>query len=215
MKLMQARVLLFTVTLLGMLLLTAGCNNGSQDGDKSKDTIDTTQVVTVTPQDFPVNELADSLFGKPLTVTEEKGLKSTGVALIPVNQAMPEWLDQILSRESIVLFANGILKEMPEEVEFVQTNSVIYDAGEGLKAFVVNFSTRPSNASMIVYGGYMDEARSYWASQSSKEKLEMSVKGAKATADGVELVGEWVKTPKAVPFKAALSKNKSSLVNGK
>ncbi len=77
MKFMQARILLSTFVLLAMLLVTASCNSGTQDGDKSKDSIDTPQVVTVTPQDFPVNELADSLFGKPMTVSEDKALKIT------------------------------------------------------------------------------------------------------------------------------------------
>ncbi len=215
MKFTQARILFSSFALTGMLIFAAGCTGGTQGGDKDKDSIDTTQVVKVEPQDFPVNELSDSLFGKALTVTEEKGLKIVPTKLIPVTTAMPEWLDQIVSRESIVLFAQGILKDMPDEVEFVQTSSNLYDAGNGLSVFAVNFGTRPSNASMVIYGGYLDEAKSYWASQSSKEKLEMSLKGATAMADGVELVGEWVKTPKAVPFKATLTKTSGALVNGK
>ncbi len=215
MKFMQARILLSTFALASTLIWATGCKGGTQDGDKSKDSLDTTQVVHVEPQDFPVNELEDALFGKAVTISEEKGLKVAATKLIPVNTPLPEWLDQIISRESIVLFAQGILKEMPEEVEFVQTSSKLMDAGNGLSVFLVNFSTRPSNASMIVYGGYMDESKSYWASQTSKEKLEMNIQGATATADGVELVGEWTKTPKALPFKATLTKSASTLVNGK
>ena len=215
MKFTQARILFSAFALTGMLVLAAGCTGGAQDGDKTKDSIDTPQVVHVEPQDFPVNELPDSLFGKALTTTEEKGLKVAQTKLIPSSNPMPEWLDQIVSRESIVLFAQGILKDMPDEVEFVQTSSSLMDAGNGLSVFLVNFSTRPSNASMLVYGGYKDEANSYWASQSAKEKLDMKLLGATALDNGVELVGEWAKTPKAVPFKATLTKTSSALVNGK
>jgi hypothetical protein len=214
MKFTQARIFFASLALLGILVVVTGCNGGAQDGDKTKDSVDTPQVVRVEPQNFPVNELPDSLFGKAITTTEEKGLKTTTTQLTAVAGTMPEWLDQIISRESIVRFGNPILQEMPDEVEFVQTGSTLYDAGDNLFAFVVTFSTRPSNVSMVVYGGYMDEERSYWASQSSKDKLEMSLKGAKATTDGVELHGEWTGA-KTVPFKANLTKAKTTLVNGK
>jgi hypothetical protein len=215
MKFMQARILLGTFSLTGMLILAAGCNGASQDGDKTKDSIDTPQVVKVEPQDFPVNDLPDSLFGKALTTTEEKGLKVTPSKLIPVTSPLPEWLDQILSRESIVLFSTGILKDMPDEVEFVQTASSINDAGGNLNTFVVQYSTRPSNANMVVYGGYTDESHAYWASQASKDKLDMRIQAAKAIDGGVELLGEWAKSPTAVPFKATLTKTATTMVTGK
>jgi hypothetical protein len=215
MKFTQARILLLTFSLGGMLILAAGCNGGSQDGDKTHDSIDTPQVVKVTPQDFPVNELPDSLFGKATATSEQAGLKVTPAKLIPVTAPLPEWLDQILSRESIVLFSGSIMKDMPDEVEFVQTASAINDAGSNLTTFAVQYSTRPSNASMLVYGAYTDEQHAYWASQSSKDPLDMRIQSAKVIDNGVELMGEWAKKPKAVPFKATLTKTATTLVNGK
>lgn len=216
MKFQQARIFLGSLALGGILLWSTGCGGGSQEGDKAHDSIDTPQVVKVEPQDFPVNDLPDSLFGKVPQVKAEPSLKVTPGALTETRTSLPEWLDQILSRESIVLFANGILGSLPEEVEFVQSSSIVHDAGDGLKAFVVSYTTRPSSASMVVYGGWRSEEQSYWASYSSKEKLEVKVEAAQATANGVELSGTWAEgAAKAVPFKTTIVRGSSTLLKGK
>ncbi|HEX2899064.1 MAG TPA: hypothetical protein VHS96_05015, partial [Bacteroidia bacterium] len=157
MKLTQVRLLLTTFALTGMLVWATGCGGGTQEGDKTKDSIDTPQVVRVEPQNFPVNNLPDSIFGKAVTQGVEKGLKIGASNLVKTEGAFPDWLDQIISRESIVLFSSGILTTLPDEVEFVQTASSQYDGPEGWKAFAVNYSTKPSGASMVVYGAYHDE----------------------------------------------------------
>jgi hypothetical protein len=204
------RVLLATVLLAGVCIWITGCGGGTQDGDKSKDSIDTPQVVKVEPQDFPVNNLPDSLFGKVPAISNEK-VKLGEANLTAETGVLPDWLDQILSRESIVLFAKGILATMPDEVEFVQTESKLYAGPGGWKAFSVNFTTRPSNASMVVFGAYMDESQSYWASKSDKGKLAMTLKTVKAMDGGVELWGEWTHNTPAVPFHAKLTKTTTTL----
>jgi hypothetical protein len=211
MKFTQVRVLLFTFSLAGMLVLTGGCKGGSQDGDRTKDSIDTPQVVKVEPQDFPVNDLPDSIFGKVATKAMERSLKIGQANLTPAAGVLPDWLDQILSRESIVLFAKGILTALPDEVEFVQTGNALYDGPDGWKAFTVNFTTRPTDASMVVYGAYLNEEKSYWASQSDKGKLAMTLKVIKPTDKGVELWGEWTQGAKPVPFHATLTKETTTL----
>lgn len=211
MKLTSVRIGFATLLLAGILVAFSGCGGGTQGGDKSHDSIDTPQIVKVEPQNFPVNDLPDTIFGKELTQTTEKGLKLGAENLTAGTATLPDWLDQILSRESIVQFANGILSKMPDEVEFVQTASVHYDGPDNWKAFVVSFGTRPSDASIVVFGAYLDEERSYWASQSDKGKLSMTLKTVKAADKGVELWGEWTQTTKPTPFHAILTKEKSTI----
>ena len=190
---------------LTLALTLAGCGGGTQDGDKTHDSIDTPQVVKVEPQNFPVNDLPDSLFGKVATV--KKATVKAPAANLTANQSpLPDWLDQIVSRESIVLFAKGILNSMPDEVEFIQSGSTHYDGPDGWKAFAVAFSTRPSEASMVVYGAYQDEQRSYWASTTDKGKMTMALKAAAPKDGGVELWGESTLGDKAAPFHAVLAK---------
>jgi predicted small secreted protein len=204
------RTMMATFLLAGLCIWMAGCNSGTQEGDKGKDSIDTPQVVKVEPQDFPVNNLPDSLFGKWPAHSNER-VKLGEANLTAQTGVLPDWLDQILSRESIVLFANGILRTLPDEVEFVQTESTQYTGPDGWKAFVVNFTTRPSNAAMVVYGAYLDEQKSYWASHSDKGKLAMTLKTVKANDNGVELWGEWTQDTPATPFHATLTKNKTTI----
>lgn len=201
---------LFAALVLSLILTLIGCGGGTQDGDKTHDTIDTPQVVKVEPQNFPVNDLPDSLFGKLATV--KKGTVKAPAANLTANQTpLPDWLDQIVSRESIVLFAKGILNSMPDEVEFVQSSSTHYDGPDGWKAFCVAFSTRPSEASMVVYGAYQDEQRSYWASTTDKGKMSMALKAAAAKDNGVELWGESTLGDKATPFHAVLAKSSTTV----
>lgn len=211
MKVDSFRVLFSSLCLTVLLAVGTGCGGGKQDGDKGRDSIDTPQVVKVEPQNFPVNNLPDSLFGKKPVLAVEKGLKLGTANLTVATGTLPDWLDQILSRESIVLFAQGVLATMPDEVEFVQTGSSLYDGPEGWKAFVVNYSTRPSEAGMVVYGAYLSEDQSYWASQTDKAKLAMTLKTVKAADQGVELWGEWTQGPNPQPFHATLTKTATTV----
>ncbi|MFM2375607.1 MAG: hypothetical protein RLZZ165_704 [Bacteroidota bacterium] len=213
MRLKPMRIRFTTILLAGTLILATGCGGGTEGGDKAKDSIDTPQVVKIEPQNFPVNDLPDSIFGKQVVVKVEKGLKLGSANLVAGKGALPDWLDQITSRESIVRFADGILKSMPDEVEFFQTGNALYDGPDGWKVFSLNYGTRPSEASMIVYGAYLDEQRSYWASQSDTSKLAMTLKAVKAADNGVELWGEWTQGEKPVPFHAILTKEKTILAH--
>ena len=88
---------LFLALTLTLTLTLVGCGGGTQDGDKTHDTIDTPQVVKVEPQNFPVNDLPDSLFGKVATV--KKATIKAPAAILTANQSpLPDWLDQIVSR---------------------------------------------------------------------------------------------------------------------
>ena len=209
MKRFSTRSILASLTLATLVFATAGCTSSTDANTEAN--ADSTQVVKVEPQDFPVNELPESYFGKNVVVSQEKGLKVTSANIMQSSANFPDWLDQIISRESIVQFAQGILKDMPDELEFVQTASTHYDGPDGWKVFTVNFSTRPNSASIVIYGGYSNEEKSFWAAQHSKGKLNMDLKNVTATDNGIELMGEWTHTEKAVPFRANLSKEAASI----
>jgi hypothetical protein len=125
---------------------------------------------------------------------------------------MPEWLDQIISRESIVHFAQGILEAMPDEVEFAQSGSSLLDGPDGWHAFVVRFSTRPSNASILIYGAYKSEEESYWAGTFAKSALDFEPYGLKAVEGGVEMAGMYKEGDKSHHYKATLKKD-ATVVN--
>lgn len=189
MKKYSLRLPLATLALsAGLVFSGTGCNSGGNAGD-GHDSIDTPQVVKVEPQNFPVNELPENYFGKQISKEEAKGLKLPEKSLKPSTAAMPEWLDQIISRESIVHFAQGILETMPDEVEFAQNGSTLYDGPEGWHAFTVRFGTRPSNAAILIFGAYKSEEESYWAGTFAKESLDFEPYAAKAVEGGVELTG--------------------------
>lgn len=216
MKRYTSRIFLSSLSLaLAFVLSTSGCNSGASTAESSTNDGDSTQIVKVEPQDFPVNELPESYFGKQVSVTEEAGLKVTAANLMQSTGNLPDWLDQIISRESIVQFAQGILKDMPEELEFVQTASSIFDGPDGWKVFVVNFSTRPSSAAIIIYGAYLNEEKSYWAAQHSKGKLHMDLKHLEAGDGKVAMMGEWTHGEKAKPFKVTLTKESASMAQAK
>lgn len=212
MKRFSPRTFLASLAMASILFAAVGCEAGTKTDKTGEGDSDTTaQVVKVEPQDFPVNELPESYFGKTVTVAQEKGLKVTSANIMQGTGAFPEWLDQIISRESIVQFAQGILKDMPDELEFVQNSSATFDGPDNWKVFVVNFTTRPSSASIVIYGAYSSEEKSYWAAQNSKGKLTMDVKNVLPTEKGVEIMGEWTHGEKPVAFRANLTKETATI----
>lgn len=190
----------------GLLFTGSGCNNGGNSSD-GHDSIDTPQVVKVEPQNFPVNELPENYFGKKIAREEMKGFSLPAASLQPSAATMPEWLDQIISRESIVHFAQGILNAMPDEVEFTQSGSSLYDGADGWHAFVVRFATRPSNASILIYGGFKSEEESYWAGTFSKDALDFEPVDLKAVDGGVEMAGIYKEGGKNHHYKAVVKKD--------
>jgi hypothetical protein len=200
----------------GFVLLLGGCGGNSTPTEGTDSTkTDSTTVVKVEPQEFPVNKLPDNYFGKKPTASVDKSIKITSGNLSQSSTPLPEWLDQILSRESIVVFAQGVLVELPDDVEFVQTQSIHYDATDGWKAFCVNFDCRPSNgpanAAIVIYGAFQSEEKCYWASAYAKGKLTMDLKSVKPTDNGVEVMGEWTHQPKPIAFRANLTKEATAI----
>ena len=163
------------------LFFMVGCDEsaGGSGGEGADSTgggaTDTTAVIKVEPQNFPVNELPDSYFGKEVIKTSLNSPTGAGNNLSAIGEPYPSWLDAIISRESIVIFANKILAEMPEEVEFVQTNQRHYQAPEAWRGFKVLFTTRPSNVNIFIMGAYKDEESVYWMSTVEKEPLSVGI----------------------------------------
>ncbi|MEM7037580.1 MAG: hypothetical protein AAF570_11425, partial [Bacteroidota bacterium] len=161
---------------------------GAADSAKAK----APEVVKVEPQDFPVNELPETQFGKSTTEAEDGSVaKPVANNFSRFPNDVPAWLEAIISRESIVIFASRVLSEMPDEVEFIQAGQSHYStADESWKAFVTTFTTRPSNAYITIYGAYADEDKSYWASHFSKDgPLNIEIMDAAPTEGGVILKG--------------------------
>lgn len=189
-------------------LLFASCtpnaeNNGdNQEGSKP-------EVVKVEPQEFPVNKIPETQFGKVAKWEDVASIDVPDAAnLKPDEEKFPDWLDAIISRESIVLFANTVLSQLEEEVEFVQAGQQHYAGPEGWKAFHVQFNTRPSNANMVIFGAYKSESESYWGSDFSKLPLNMTWTNAAPSEMGVQLLGNgyYGGEDKAATFSADLGK---------
>lgn len=193
-------------------LTACGGDSGSDGGDGS----DTTQVVKVEPQDFPVNKLPESQFNKTIEKSVDEGLEPATGALATSPGKFPDWLEAIISRESIVIFASKVLEAMPEEVEFVQAGQTHLDGGTGWKAFTVTFNTRPSNATILVYGAYENEENSYWASDYSAGAAGMRINGLEAMDGGVKMMGSayFGGEENAANFSAELTKETVKWVSG-
>jgi hypothetical protein len=198
--------------LLVLALPFSACDSGSQgeggDGDS-------TEVVKVQPseQDFPVNKIPDDEFGKAAEWQEDAALTLPESNLQVAADKFPGWLDAIISRESIVLFAQKVLGEMPEEVEFVQTGQKHYQGPDGWKAFYVHFNTRPSNAHLVIYGGYKDENQAWWSSGFNKSAIDIDWSSIAPSENGVLLHGSgyYGGAPNTYTFAADLGKKAVSL----
>ncbi len=167
--------------LFAALLFFVGCDqpagggsNVDADSTGGGDT-DTTAVIKVEPQNFPVNELPDAYFGKEVIKEKLNSPAGAGNNLTMIGEPFPTWLDAIISRESIVMFANKILAEMPEELEFVQTSQQHYQAPQAWRGFKVLFTTRPSNVNIFIMGAYKDEENVYWMSLVERDAISVGI----------------------------------------
>ncbi|HHG84161.1 MAG TPA: hypothetical protein ENJ82_05365 [Bacteroidetes bacterium] len=148
------------------------------------------EVVKVEPQDFPVNKIPESQFGKAANWEEVMAINLPDAAnLVASDTKFPDWLDAIISRESIVLFANKVLSSMSEEVEFVQSGQQHLTGPDGWNAFYVHFNTRPSNGQMVIFGGYKSETEVYWGSDFGANAISMAWTRIAPSEMGVELMG--------------------------
>ena len=138
---------------------------GSSEGEASGETTDTLVSIDkeTDPDVYAANEMADDLFGKKVNQTENPDLELPETNVSTMSGEMPGWLEAIISRESIVLFANGILSVSPDEAEFAQQEQVQYETEGGMKGFHVRFTTRPNNYTMAIYGIYTNQDDLKWA----------------------------------------------------
>lgn len=176
----------------GMMLIMAlamtACGSGQTEGAGSDSTaVDTVVTLELDPQSFPVNEIPDNQFGKELKPLQP-GTLVAGKSLAEVKEPMPAWLDAIISRESIVAFGK-VMAQNPDELEFLQKEAHLLDAGGGLKAFWTSFSTRPSDGTIIVWGAYTSEKEVYWASMNRKGQVDFLISSAQMQQGGVRIDG--------------------------
>jgi hypothetical protein len=207
-----------TYLLLAFALVISACEGGASSENENA-AENQPEVVKVEPQeqDFPVNKIPDDEFGKAaawedaaVEVPAEKNLSAS-------DEKFPDWLDAIISRESIVLFAQRVLSEMPEEVEFVQSGQQHMTGPDGWKAFSVQFNTRPSNANLIIYGGYMNENDSWWASDYTKGSTSIDWTHISKSDNGVMLhgAGHYDGEENAYNFSADIGKKSVALKRAK
>lgn len=193
-----------SLSLLLLLLLFSACGGGESSGTEGDASTDGGELIKVEPQDFPVNNLPDAWFGKAATTEVVETLEAVEANIGKSEAQYPEWLDAIVSRESIVSFASQVLSQMPEELEFVQSSQQHYSAPDGWSAFKVMFNTRPSNGTIFVYGAYRDEEHSFWTSEFSKEPVSLQVMAVVPGEGGVAIHG----LRDDQPFKVDLDKEK-------
>ncbi len=186
----------FSLVLLASIFLLSSCGGGeagadNDGGQAGTDSSGPTEVIKVEPQNFPVNDLPDSYFGKTNTEVKKKPSPSLLINnLSEIGEGYPEWLDAIVSRESIVIFASQILAQMPDEVEFVQTTQKHYQADDAWRGFKVLFTTRPSNVNIFILGAYQSEDEVYWMSMVEKEAVSLGLEYIVPAEEGVTIKGK-------------------------
>lgn len=201
---------------LALCFLFASCSESAESaGDKDNtpaDSVSDREVVEVKAtdaRDYPVNNLPDNYFFKQPERIAVKNLLAEKENLNISPNKMPEGVEQIISRESIVLFSLGIMNELPDEVEFAQTSQTVMKADNGWNAFQVTYTTRPSNAKMLIYGAYKDAETVFWTSEYDKENVAVELKYVSGDDNEVVLQGTRVEG-KAVDgelFQATIGKD--------
>lgn len=147
------------------------------------------EVIKVVPQEFPINELSDSWFGKEVQRDDELQYDVDSSPLSESAGDVPDWLDQIISRESIVAFNKNVLAQHPNEVQFSQTSQRSFGTTEGWNAFLTEFETKPTGFIIAVMGAYKNEDESYWMSEVLPSRTEMSLQALQEIEGGALLFG--------------------------
>jgi hypothetical protein len=193
-------------------LLSLGCNGGKGNGSDSDSTAsDTVVSIELDPSAFPVNAIPDNQFGKPLPESIDPSVGAVPAALPLRAEKLPESVDAIVSRESIVQFGK-IMAASPDELEFVQQESKLFDAGKGCTAYYATFKTRPSEFGMVVFGAYLNDTESYWASTYRKGPMSILLGAATAVEGGMEIRGGIsTDADPNMPFKAVLKKESGTI----
>ena len=148
------------------------------------------EVIKVVPQDFPINELSDAWFGKEVVMENGFSDDRIGNPLSETASPLPEWLDQIISRESIVAFNQHILAQMPDELQFSQVAERKYTGTDGWEAFLVEFETNPSRKVISIMGAYKSETESYWLSEVLPQRVDMTLTQIAEEPEGAVLWGK-------------------------
>lgn len=168
----------------------------------------TEEVIKVVPQDFPVNKLPDNWFGKPVEELSIKQIKPGGEPLSESAGDFPDWLDQVISRESIVAFNQVVLAKAPEDQQFSQVFERNYTGAGGWSAYLVGFETSPSKHLIAIMGAYQSEDDSYWMSYAFPERVDLSLETIAALDEGVKLWGK----DGAAAFQVELKKESATRV---
>lgn len=155
---------LLAFTLCSGLMFSCGSSEG-ETNESGADTLVSIDKET-DPDVFAANEMSDDLFGKVINQSENPDLELPATNVSTMSGEMPGWLEAIISRESIVLFATGILSISADEAEFAQQEQVQYSTEGGLNGFHVRFTTRPNNYTMVIYGVYSNQNDLNWATYS-------------------------------------------------
>ncbi len=180
------------------VFLLDSCGGGKAGADDSGEANpDTVGMIKVTPQSFPVNALPDTYFGKAVSESEGNPDDFSLMAndLTEIGEGYPQWLDAIVSRESIVVFATQILAQMPDEIEFVQTIQKHYQGADAWRGFNIQFTTKPSNVNILILGAYQNEDKSYWMSMVEKEAISLRLEHIAPEEESVVVKGSINDTP--------------------
>lgn len=170
----------------------AGTVSSCKSGGETTETNDSTLVSEpIGETNLAVNEMADNLFNKAVTEEQVASITLPEANLSPDASPLPEMVDATLSRESIVVFSQKIMTEMPDEVEFVQERAEHFTGPDGWKAFRVQYSTRPGRIGMVIYGGYKSEKEAIWASEVSSGLKIASLSSIAPVEGGITVYGKY------------------------
>lgn len=184
-----------TKTLLAVWSLAVGLGfTACQSGTGTPETPPTDSVLVAEPigeTNEAVNKMADNLFNKPVTESQVAQVQLPATNLAPNAAPLPELLDATLSRESIVVFSQKIMTEMPDEIEFVQERSEHFAGPNGWNAFRVQYSTRPGKIGMVIYGAYQQADQALWASEVSSGLRITQLLAVEPAEGGVTIYGKY------------------------
>lgn len=192
----------FSLLLIVGTLSLAGCKSGGEATTEGNDSTLVSEPIGATNE--AVNNLADNLFNKPVTVQEIATIALPASNLSPNAAPLPEILDATLSRESIVVFSQKIMAEMPDEVEFVQERSEHFTGPDGWNAFRIQYSTRPGKIGMVIFGAYQKPEQALWGSEVSSGLKITDLVAVQPAEGGVTVMGKY---SDGSPFSATINAN--------
>lgn len=192
-----------------LLVMLTSCNSGESNGE-SGDT-DSTTVLKSEPigkVNEEVNALPNESFNKKME-KQEQAFEMPETNLSPVDAKLPEKVDAILSRESIVIFSQRIMEEMPDEMEFSQVSQQVFAGPDNWNAFMVRYITRPGNVNMVIFGAYQGENQILWGSDLGNATEDYAFTAIAPADGGVDLFG---KMEDGRAFKLSLSSGSLNLI---